>query len=356
MTIKCKEVRGGAGNLAQWINLMRLTALLVALVLAVASPGCAVTEARYDQDKIRTALLDLYTNQVIDNLILAANGMPFIQLDYSNATATVTVNQSGSIVGAEQVNATRPLNKLARMVALALTFQSIWTYTVGAANTNQIALTANPAINNDEIYDAYLEYLAEPGSLQMSCDPPPKGAAHIYRKWRGNYYWVPNEYRMEFLRLALLTTAQRGRRLLPVPDFYAVSIKAITDSFASKFDKQNGVIQLTVKIDKKVPNDTGRVDFDINGKTVSFQVNQFSSTADDPLKPDIPPMTDQIVIVFNAKKWPELNSFDAFKAALPVSAKLFLAHSRPDSPPGTEDLLQNVRFQLEQIRFNQLRP
>ena len=254
-----------------------------AVVLAVASPGCAVTEARYDQDKIRTALLDLYTNQVIDNLILAAKKR-----------------------------------------------------------------------DADALY--FPEYLAEPGSLRMSCDPPPKDVAHIYRKWRGNYYWVPIEYRMEFLRLALLTTAQRGRRLLPVPDYYAVNIKAITDSFSSKFDKQNGVIQLTVKIDKKVPNDTGRVDFDISGKTVSFQVNQFSSTADDPLKPDIPPMTDQIVIVFNAKKWPDLNSFDAFKSALPVSAKLFLAHSRPDSPPGTEDLLQNVRFQLEQIRFNQLRP
>jgi len=341
---------------AQRIDSMRFAAVLFALIIAVASPGCAVTEARYDQDKIRTALLDLYTNQVIDNLILAANGMPFIQLDYSNATATVTINQNATIGGTEQVTASRPLNMAARAAAVARGLQSGWTYSVGGANTNQIAVTANPAINNDEIYDAYLEYLSEPGSLRMSCDPPPKGVAHIYRKWRDNYYWVPIEYRMEFLRLALLTTAQRGRRLLPVPDFYAVNIRAITDSFSSKFDKQNGVIQLTVKIDKKVPNDTGRVDFDINGKTVSFQVNQFSSTADDPLKPDIPPMTDQIVIVFSAKKWPDLNSFDAFKAALPVSAKLFLAHSRPDSPPGTEDLLQNVRFQLEQIRFNQLRP
>jgi hypothetical protein len=133
-------------------------------------------------------------------------------------------------------------------------------------------------------------------------------------------------------------------------------MKAITDTFASKFDKQRGVVQLTIKIDKKVPNEPGHIDFDVNGKTVSFLVKQFAATTDDPLKPDLPFMTDEIFVVFNATKWPDLSSFDAFKAALPVSAKLFLDHSRPNSPPATEDLLQNVRFQLEQIRFNQLRP
>jgi hypothetical protein len=336
--------------------MMRCRAYWFALAMAGSLAGCAVTETQNDQDKIRNALIDLYTNQVIDNLILAANGMPFIQLDYTNATATVTVNQNGTIGGTQQITNTHPLNMAARMAAVARTIQSTFTYGVGGANTNQIALTANPAINNDEIYDAYLEYLTAPGSLNVTHERPPDGAAHICRKWHGDYYWVPVEFRMEFLRLALLTTAQRGRRLLPVPDFYAVRLTTLTDTFASRFDKQKGVTQLTIKIDKKVPNDTGHIDFDINSKTLSFQVNQFADTTQDPNKPDIPFMTDKIVVVFNATKSPELSSVASFKAALPVSSKLFLDHSRPDTPPATEDLLQNVRFQLEQIRFNQLRP
>src|SRR5258708_623877 len=60
------------------------------------SIGCVVPELRNDQDKIRSALLDLYTNQIIDNLIRASDGMPIIQLDYTNATGTVTLKETAN--------------------------------------------------------------------------------------------------------------------------------------------------------------------------------------------------------------------------------------------------------------------
>src|SRR5204863_9203970 len=44
-----------------------MRALLLCLAFGIALPGCAVRELRDDQDKIRCALLDLYTNQIIDN-------------------------------------------------------------------------------------------------------------------------------------------------------------------------------------------------------------------------------------------------------------------------------------------------
>ena len=190
-----------------------------------------------DQDKIRSALVDLYTNQVINNLILAANGMPFIQVDYTNATSTVTLSENGSLGGSQQITGASPLNQAARLAAVARGIMNIWNYSVGASNSNQIAVTANPATTNPEIYDAYLEYLILPGSLRVSCDPPPNGAAHIWRKWHENYYWVPVEYRYQFLRLALLTTAQRGRRLLPAPDYFAVTLSVITGDRTTDFDR-----------------------------------------------------------------------------------------------------------------------
>ena len=70
--------------------------LLVFCVCSVAAPGCAVHEMYKDQDQIRTALLDLYTNQIIDNLVRASKGMPIIQLDYTNAQAMITVKETGS--------------------------------------------------------------------------------------------------------------------------------------------------------------------------------------------------------------------------------------------------------------------
>ena len=330
---------------------MRVTRLVVGFVFAGLISGCATTEVKVDQDKIRTALIDLYTNQVIDNLILAANGLPFVQLDYTNATATVTVSENGSIGGNQEVDATRPLNPAARLAAVTRSITTSWNYSAGAMNSNQVSLTANPAINNNEVYDAYLEFLTLPGSLRVSCNPPPPGAAHLCRKWKGNYFWVPTEFRTEFLRLSLLTTVQRGKRLLPVPDYYAVQLVEITDSAQDDFQKPSGAMDLTIKLDGKVPNDEGRLVLDLDGKAEEFSVKPFQGTGS-----PIPIMTDQIVIVFNPKKHPDLATVDALKGKFHTGVKLYLRHSRPDSPPSTDDLLQNVRFQLEQIRFNQLRP
>jgi hypothetical protein len=331
---------------------MRLAlATLPALLAATFAAGCAsVAEVKCDQDKIRNALVELYTNQVIDNLILAANGMPFIQVDYSNATSTVTIAENGSLGGNQQITDVRPLNPAARLASVARGIMNVWNYSAGASNSNQIALTANPVNTNPEVYDAYLEYLTLPGSLRVSCDAPPEGAAHVCRKWHGNYFWVPVEYRTQFLRLALLTTAQRGRRLLPTPDFYAVTLTGITDDRTTTFDRRNGVFTLALKVDKKVPNDAGRVEFDVGDKHLALPVRQFAEGGVSPF------MTDQILVTFSPEKAPDLNGYDAVRAALPVGAKLYLNAYRPDSPATTDELLQNVRFQLEQIRFNQLRP
>ena len=320
-------------------------------IFSVSLSGCATSEVKYDQDKIRTALIDLYTNQIIDNLILAANGLPFVQLDYTNATATVTVAENGSVGGSQSVVDNRPLNAAARMAAVTRSITTGWNYGVGATNSNQIALTANPAISNNEIYDNYLEFLSLPGSLRVSCNPPPPGAAHLCRKWKGNYYWVPVEYRAEFLRLSLLTTVQRGgKRLLPVPDYFAVSLLEITDSFQDDLQKRNGAMDLTIKIDGKVPNEKGRLVLD-ESKKIEFPSVPYQT--DDG---QIPVMTDRIVVKFDPRPYPDFKTVDALRSTFNTGVRLYLARSRPDSPPSTEDLLGNVRFQLEQIRFNQLRP
>lgn len=59
--------------------------------------GCAAHQIQNDNEKIRATLLNLYTNQVMDNLVRASNGLPIIQLDYTNASATVTVENTASL-------------------------------------------------------------------------------------------------------------------------------------------------------------------------------------------------------------------------------------------------------------------
>jgi hypothetical protein len=331
---------------------MRLGRVMLSMgLLGITTAGCAsVAEVQCDQDKIHRALVELYKEQVTNNLILAFNGLPFIQVDYSNATSTVTISESGSLGGSQQSNLSDPLNKAARLASVARLFQNIWSYSAGATNSNQIAVTANPVITSPEIYDAYLEFLGLPGSLQVSSDPPPDSEKHVCKKWGGKYYWVPIEYRTEFLRLALLTTAQRGKRLLAAPAYFTISLTGVLDDKTTAMEKRAGTFALTMQLDREVPNDDGNITVDIGDKKgATLVVRKFTDGNFEPT------VTRKLVVVFNPNRVPTLKIPTDVNKILPIDCKLKLDHFQPEAPL-TDELLQNVRFQLEQIRFNQLRP
>jgi hypothetical protein len=301
-----------------------------------------------DHDKIRCVLLDLYTDQIMDNLIRAANGLPIIQLDYTNAAATITMRQT-AMVG-DNLATTRS-TVLARAAALTTTVTrqtlNMLTSSLSADRTNQVALTASPVITSNEVYDAYLAFLTLPGSLQVSCDPPPHEAVLLCRKWHEQYYWVPVEYKREFLGLSLITTAQRGKTLLAPEEFFQVTLQeVISQGRPNKF----GVVELLVKFDKKIPNDTGRVELTV-GKTVTFDVNEYL-----PLDAARPAETDRLRVFFDpeAEGAKEAGLKTPADLKFPIPAKFYLRQNRP-KPPTTNELLDRIQFQLQQIQFNQLR-
>lgn len=323
--------------------------MLGVCVCCLVPTGCATQQVHADHDKIRCVLLDLYTDQIMDNLIRAANGLPIIQLDYTNAAATVTMRQTVAI--GDNVATTRS-TVLAQAAALTTTVtrQTLNTLTsnLSVDRTNQVALNANPVITSNEVYDAYLAFLSLPGSLVVSCEPPPDEAVHLCRKYHKQYYWVPVEYKREFLGLSLVTTAQRGKALLAPEEFFQVTLQeVISQGKPNKF----GEIELLVKFDKKIPNDTGRVELTFGGKTVTFTVGQYQPT-DTPQ----PSETDRLRLAFD----PEAESAKAAglktpaQLKFPIAAKFYLRHNRP-KPPSTNELLDRIQFQLQQIQFNQLR-
>jgi hypothetical protein len=324
---------------------MLMRAILCAL--CIASAGCAVGELRSDQDKIRAALLDLYTNQIMDNLIRAGNGMPIIQLDYTNATATITVSETSSLSDGLSATDSNALTLItAPSLAIAKTAANILTGSIGTTHSNQVALTASPVTTCNEVYDAYLEFLTLPGSLRTSSTSPPEGAAHICKKCGDLYYWVPIEYRRQFFGLALATTAQRRKGLLPPNEYYEAKLEEIT---ASKTDNKSGPVNLTVRLDKKVPNDVGRLEFLVDKKTCSLPVAPYQ-----PPNGDHPAETDTLVVAFDHAVLPAKIKAPA-DLELPLDVKLYLRHYRPVVQPTTADLLNQVTFQLQQIQFNQLR-
>jgi hypothetical protein len=181
------------------------------------------------------------------------------------------------------------------------------------------------------VYDAYLQYLRHPGSLIVSDDPPPKGAAHMCKKYCGRYFWVPTEYRGLFFTLALQTTAQRGKPVVTPDEFFNVSLTRILSEEPSAVQ---GASVVTVELDKAIPSGMGHLILNNDNTNQQLQLQSVEGN----------------LIAFGIQDTLK----EKLLRALPQAGRVYLLNQRP-APPTTEDLINRINFQLQQIQFNQLR-
>ena len=320
--------------------------LLLAASLALACPGCtSVGRVKIDQECIRTALLDLYTSQVMDNLVRAVNGLPIIQLDYTNANAQVTTDFNGTASESLGVNRSTTVTALTRVTTLiARTATNTLMGNLGLYQTNQVGVTATPVLTSNEVYDAYLRYLAELGSLRVTDCPPPQGAAHVSACFRNRYYWVPVEFAPLFFELATITTAQRGKALLPSDDFYRVNIVGFVDDKQVKQEpNENGVYTVAVVLDQALPApDTGFVE--IYGKLLTL------NSYPDPTGKSIEYKAKRWQIELNPRKTPPGIRTPA-DLVFPIPAKASLTN-KPYQQPTTKELLDRIPFETPQVSLS----
>jgi hypothetical protein len=283
----------------------------------------------------------------MDNLVRASNGLPIIQLDYSNAQGTVTQKET---VGASDSLASTRSSVLASALTVTRTTVNTLMGSATSEHTNQVSVVATPVTTANEVYDAYLEFLTLPGSLQVSDCPPPADVAHLCKPWNGRYYWVPVEYKKQFFALSLATTAQRGKALLPPDEFYKASVIAVSRPTSEVKDPTKPVqLKVNMTFDKKVPNDAGYMEFVLKKKTIHFQVG--AADAGDAARPQ---QTNTLEVQFDSTDLlPEVKL--PGDLPLPLEVKLYLRHYRPTTPPSTDELLNRVNFQLQNIQFNQMR-
>jgi hypothetical protein len=252
------------------------------LLCVAAMSGCAVHVTHKDHDLIRSTLLDLYTNQIMDNLIRTANGMPIIHLDYTNAATQVTITNN---IGGNESQVSTASNMFALPAATLTVTRSIMTTlmgNLGNMNSNQVSLTATPVTTSNDVYDAYISYLdaeKNPGSLMVTCDPPKPGTAHLCKKFNGQYYWVPIEYRKLFFQLALSTTAQRGKAVQAPDKFYTVTLKGLPKKIDNPTFPGTGWV-LIFDIDKqKIPIDQGYLTLDSDKDGTQFPIQTTAAAA-----------------------------------------------------------------------------
>jgi hypothetical protein len=372
--------------------------MLVFCLTASASSGCAVQQLKADQDKIRTALLDLYTDQIMDNLIRLSKGWPIIQLDYTNATALVTVADTtslsdsvastasrvttgsltgtltnGQTTGITQTMSATPSTVTAATTALTGVLASAWsavsthgvlnTVTGGAthSNSNQVAITAMPVTQDNSVYDAYLYFLSlkdKEGNigLRITCEPPEDGTAIICRKVGKTYYWIPISFKEQFILLSLATTAQRGK-VVVFDDYVTRVMKAVNKGESDRPDqKGKNYYNFEFVLEKAIPNKAGTILFD--GQTIDYG----------PVNPKTGPSPPQIDTIRVTIKLADPSIAKEVKkgqgnlgATMPENLVLTIAANPekvsinipgwPSYVPSTPELINRVNLNLQQIQL-----
>lgn len=364
---------------------MRFVRVLLGLFV-LATFGCRSHQLARDQDHIRTAVLDLHTNQIMDNLIRINQGLPIIQLDYQHMTGTVTQTANAGVNGSDTVVGTSntpfaglvPASSLPNFVR-AVTH--VFGYTAGANQVNQLTLNAEP-VTDPEVYNAYFGFLkGKDGrvNFMVTSEPPAPEEALIVRcgklgcndfegcpkKHRHKvYYWVPCAAKSDFFLLSLHAVALRGQPVQVSPTFDV----AVTDILRiDTADKTAYTVRL--KIDKKIPNDVGYIIAPVsNLLTGDGDLNIKRNTEDgvepaDPQNPTAPALSEKqltnvLVVEFNLNQLGKkrdgnpLKLADVLKDLSGKNIRVRLSNFVP-SGPRTERVFEEIRYQLELNRLTQ---
>lgn len=239
-------------------------------VMAVALfGGCRATQVAHDGINFRQALLDMYTDQAMDNLVRARTGQGFVQLNYKDLLVQVTDQYFGELTSQQMTTDNEGLPRKAVMGLIPRVFQNTFSLHGSAQRQGQMSFHADPITDQNDIYDAYLQFANDPALFVVTDCPPPKGAAHIERKCNGHYFWIPEYAAADFQQLMLKTTFQRGKDVSP--GYYEATIQKVTDEEVVN-PKRSDVRKAYILLDRSVPNGDGSAVVPLpDGKKIRLQ-------------------------------------------------------------------------------------
>jgi hypothetical protein len=175
----------------------------------VLSSGCLARQVGNDGVDLRAAVLNMYTDQALDNLIRARNNLPFVQLSYSklqvnndNKLKAMMTGGAANFTYGHTVTPTAA-SPLARFTTLVM-FAGAFPFSATDTGDRSLTFHADPITDQNFIYEEYLQFANTEGQF-IDSDCPPAGPVHCMRKCGNRWYWVPLEARDAFLALVLKT-------------------------------------------------------------------------------------------------------------------------------------------------------
>jgi hypothetical protein len=234
--------------------LRTVRALAVAGVCAWLSTGCLARQLAADGKGFRQALLDMYTDQVMDNLVRASEGLPFVQLSYRNLVVTEIQTVKANVGDESDPSTSRTVaQRTAALITSMRNYTNKLFFGGSLERDRQMQFQADPVTGKADVYDYYLAFARDP-LLFCVGDVEPPCPVHIKRRCHGKWYWVPADAGPVFLQLALKTTFMRGPE--PPPTVYwPTTIVAIKQAYRKTGEPDVGNHVITFA--SKVPNDDG---------------------------------------------------------------------------------------------------
>ncbi|HTZ22159.1 MAG TPA: hypothetical protein VMC06_14850, partial [Opitutaceae bacterium] len=177
--------------------------------------------------------LDYYSEQVMDNLIRAKNGMLFLHVDVTQLTAQVTTKGTGVFNGGQSKVGTNTANVLlgnsGTTSSAALQVTKPLSFSLTPERDDMVTLQAVPEVNDSQLYALYLKFLNTDqneadlkGNLigskivtVVGSDTPPRDGTYVpgtATKWGGAWYYIPGQYQQQYQNLCVGIVARQKPR------------------------------------------------------------------------------------------------------------------------------------------------
>lgn len=232
----------------------RHLAVLLGLCVLLSS-GCLARQVGADGRNFRQSLLDMYTDQAMDNLIRAYDNHPFIQLAYRNLTITDT-QKSKANIGNEYDPTTNKtiVQATTALIARSQQFTDHLMFGGNLETDRQMQFTADPVVGKSETYDYYRAFAQDPDLFNVS-DKEPPFPVYLKKKHGDRWYYVSCEHGGVFQQLVLRTALMLGQET-PPPVFWPIGIASVSPP---RLVKPPGAIPpyylYTIVLSQPVPND-----------------------------------------------------------------------------------------------------
>lgn len=273
----------------------------------------------HESKNFRQALIDVYTDQAMDNLVRARCNMPFVQLAYRDLLIQETDLASLQGSGGNTLGDTNGLTTgTSAALALGHSISSVWSIGGTAQRQGLMSLYATPVTDQNEIYDEYLAFARDENLLKCS-NKKPDGPVHLMAKYSGRYFWIPCEAAPKFLDLVMKTTLQRGKET-DEPAYYKMVIMntIVWDTVPGKV-KDAPTIYVDVFFDKSIRNGFGKAYISLkDGRNIELELQRVDATDHEMNPPRAGEPTDHLQAYWS----PTLRGFDA-QALIGCTARVY---------------------------------